>query len=269
MFPAASSSVPEAEHLDRVADFLDGVDPVTGQRTFFPYQFDVIPVELISSIYEQFATSDSESSDSGGETDVHYTRLPLVSLVLDEITEGLSGEETVLDLTCGSGVFLVEALRRLVTLRCGKRVLSRETIRSTLHEQVFGVDISEAAVRVAAFSLYLAALELDPDPQPPHELKFRPLIGKTLIIGDAWGIEETSDGRATLTESGERRTFDVIVGNPPWSYPGKSGRRARRVEHGRPNVRSPRGVSLDFLHREIRLPCYAGFVFSSFDETQS
>ena len=247
MFPADGSSLPGAEHLDRVADFLDGVDPITGQGTFFPYQFDVIPVELISSIYEQFANGDSGSSESGGETDVHYTRLPLVSLVLDEITEGLTGEETVLDLTCGSGVFLVEALRRLVALRGGEGATIRETIRSALHEQIFGVDISEAAVRVAAFSLYLAALELDPDPQPPHELKFRPLIGKTLIIGDAWRIEDTPDGRTALTEEGKRRTFDIIVGNPPWSYPGKSGRRERRVEHARRNVRSPRGVSLDFL----------------------
>ena len=249
MFPAEGSSLPGAEHLDRVADFLDGVDPVTGQGTFFPYQFDVIPVELISSIYEQFANAEAAASESGGETDAHYTRLPLVSLVLDEITEGLTGEETVLDLTCGSGVFLVEALRRLVVLRCGAGVPSRETIRSTLYEQIFGVDISEAAVRVAAFSLYLAALELDPDPQPPHELKFRPLIGKTLIIGDAWGIEDTSGGRTALTQESQRRTFDIIVGNPPWSYPGKLGRRARRVEDARRTARSPRGVSLDFLLR--------------------
>ncbi len=249
MFPVGSSSIPATEHLHRVADFLDGVDPVTGQGTFFPYQFDVIPVELISSIYEQFAHSASESSPSEDQSDVHYTRLPLVSLVLDEITDGLTGEETVLDLTCGSGVFLVEALRRLVTIRCGDGTPSREIIRSTLHEQIFGVDISEAAVRVAAFSLYLAALELDPDPQPPRALRFRPLIGKTLIVGDAWNIEETSEGRLALTEQGKRRIFDVIVGNPPWSYPGKSGRRARRSDRERRSVRSPRGVSLDFLFR--------------------
>ena len=81
--------------------------------------------------------------------------------------EGLSGDETVLDLACGSAVFLVEALRRLVTLKARRRRLDRELIRSTLHEQLYGVDISEAAIRVAAFSLYLAALEIDPDPQPP------------------------------------------------------------------------------------------------------
>ena len=90
--------------------------------TLFPYQFDVIPVELISSIYEQFAHADPVNTGTGTETDVFYTRLSLVSLVLDEAMDGLTGNETVLDLTCGSGVFLVEALRRLVRPACKRRV---------------------------------------------------------------------------------------------------------------------------------------------------
>ena len=85
------------------------------------------------------------------------------------------------------------------------------------------MDISETAIRIAAFSLYLAALELDPDPQPPQALRFRPLIGDTLFIGDAWDIEETPKGRTGLTEHDNGKTFDLIVGNPPWSYPGKVG----------------------------------------------
>ena len=53
MFPSSSATEPPDErHLGRVADFLEAVDPKTGQRTLFPYQFDVVPVELISSIYE-------------------------------------------------------------------------------------------------------------------------------------------------------------------------------------------------------------------------
>ena len=251
MFPSDGAALPECRHLHRVADFLDAVDPESGQGTFFPYQFDVIPVELISSIYEQFAHSDATSKGGGWQTDVHYTRLSLVSLVLDEITDGLRGEETVLDLSCGSGVFLVEALRRLVARRCGGARPSRRIIRSTLHRQIFGVDISEAAVRVAAFSLYLAALELDPEPRPPSALKFRPLIGKTLIIGDAWNVENTPQGRDALTRSGKQRTFDVIVGNPPWSYPGKKARSARATRQGARGNRSPRGVSLDFMSRAM------------------
>ena len=265
MFPSKGSSVPRASHLHRVADFLDAVDPDSGQMTFFPYQFDVIPVELISSIYEQFARSDpparddarsarSASSARGDhhETDVFYTRLPLVSLVLDEITDELTGKETVLDLTCGSGVFLVEALRRLVRLRSEGAEPNRRLIRSTLYEQIYGVDISEAAVRVAAFSLYLAALELDPSPSPPRALKFKPLIGKTLIVGDARNVEQTVDGQAALTERGAKRKFDVIVGNPPWSYGGKEATAARRDEsNNRSKVHAPRGESLGFVSRAM------------------
>ena len=253
MFPSKGSTSLRSEHLRRVADFLEAVDPESGQTTLFPYQFDVIPVELISSIYEQFAHATSLTSNTNSETDIFYTRLSLVSLVLDEIMEGLTGKETVLDLTCGSGVFLVEALRRLVNLRSNGGKPRRELIRSTLHEQIYGVDISEAAVRVAAFSLYLAALELDPDldPHSPQTLEFEPLIGKTLIVGDARNVESTAGGKATLTDRGTLRKFDVIVGNPPWSYKGKKTTAERRTWGGQKGARSPRGESLDFVFRAM------------------
>ena len=251
MFSSHGSTTPSDEHLRKVASFLEATNQESGQRSLFPYQFDVIPVELISSIYEQFAHSDQSTSNSNSRRDVFYTRLSLVSLVLDEITEGLTGEETVLDLTCGSGVFLVEALRRLVNLRSRESGLSRELIRSTLHQQIYGVDISEAAVRVAAFSLYLAALELDPDPQPLQKLKFEPLIGKTLIVGDAWDVENGADGQAALTEQGDIRKFDVIVGNPPWSFQGEEGTAARRNRTGSQDALPPRGESLDFAIRAM------------------
>ena len=262
MFPSEDAPLPDTCHLEQVADFLDAVDPATGQLSLFPYQFDVIPVELISSVYEQFAQPTQSSGKTafenqpgraskgaGSETDVFYTRLSLVSLVLDETMDGLTGNETVLDLSCGSGVFLVEALRRLVALRSGAVAPTRKTIRTTLHQQICGVDISEAAVRIAAFSLYLAALELDPNPRPPHALKFKPLIGKTLIASDAWRIDQTSCRHTALTEQGELRKFDVIVGNPPWSYPGKKVRAERRHANKTNEIRSPRGVSLDFVNQ--------------------
>ena len=146
MFPASMPvSRLRLKHFARVADFLEAINPETGQTSLFPYQFDVIPVELISSIYEQFAHSSSkENIEFGGQSisgssakklAVHYTRLPLVSLVLDEVMNGVSGNETVLDLTCGSGVFLVEALRRLVMLKSNGKP-TRQNIRETLYEQV-------------------------------------------------------------------------------------------------------------------------------------
>ncbi len=254
MFPPAPKSVPATKHLEQVARFLEAEDPETGQMSLFPYRFDVIPVELISAIYEQFVHS---AADGSGETPLpaksegaYYTPLAAVSLVLDEVFDGLTGHEQVLDLTCGSGVFLVEALRRLVYLKSNGSRPSRKIIRDTLYKQVCGVDVSRAAVRIAAFSLYLAALELDPDPQPPHALRFDPLEGRTLLVGDARQIEQTPDGRNALTTAEGLRKFDVIVGNPPWTFKGRAGTDARRTA-GSQTPLQPRGESLDFALRAL------------------
>lgn len=256
MFPSSGAMTPATRHLERIAKFLEAVDPETGQTTFFPYQFDVIPVELISAIYEQFVHTEARQSagntsrSSARQMGVYYTRLPVVSLVLDEVMDGLTGKETVLDLTCGSGVFLVEALRRLVKLKSGDSLPSRKLIRSTLYKQIYGVDISENAVRIAAFSLYLAALELDPNPKPPRALKFEPLIGKALFVGDAHDVEKTPDGKRVFNTQAGLKNFDVIVGNPPWSFKGREGTALR---HSR-NINVPRqplGESLDFVARAM------------------
>ena len=52
MFPA-NLRAPASGHLRRVAGFLRD-DDHTGRMSHFPYRFDVIPVELISSIHGRF-----------------------------------------------------------------------------------------------------------------------------------------------------------------------------------------------------------------------
>ena len=235
MFPSKGVT-PATAHLKHVAAFLRG--EATGQGSLFPYRFDLIPVELISAIYEQFVHS--ADADTADNLDVHYTPLAAVSLIMDEAMQGITGEEDVLDITCGSGVFLVDALRRLVdakAARSGER--TRAMVREALYNQVFGVDRSDAAIQVAAFSLYLAALELDPDPLDEDGLEFLPLCDKTLHVADAHHV--------CLPKK-----FDIIVGNPPWSYRGRSGTATRRAQGG-PHASSPRGVSFDFANRANEL----------------
>ena len=236
------SAVTDA-HLSLVSETLAGVHPDTGQRSLWEYRFDIIPIELISSIYEQFAhgAEDQETDKEG----LHYTPISLVNLVLDEVMRNLNADARVLDITCGSGVFLVEALRRLVSIRANGETPSRELIRDTLSRQIFGVDKNEAAIRVASFSLYLAALELDPDPTPPEALRFEPLIGRNLFIGNAFDFDRQGPGRQL-----HGRKFDVIVGNPPWTYDRQSRKLNWPGDRPRPPL-PPRSQDFAFVWRSI------------------
>ena len=204
------------DRLAPLADFFGHFNIADRQGRLFPFRFDAIPVELISSIYEKFTRM--SAADHSPQSGVHYTPINLVDLVLDPVFEDLSPEASVLDTACGSGVFLVESLRRLVWLRSQKKQVSRELISDVLNKQIRGVDISPAALSVASFSLYLALLELDPSPPRGIEalrcLKFEPLLDRVLFPCSAFA--EGLDDKLGGTSSAEG--FDVIVGNPPWSY---------------------------------------------------
>ena len=250
MFPMDSVvTTPARPYLDRVAQFLGAIDPSSGQQSLFPYQFDVLPAEIISSIYDQFARPGADAES--GATDrhgVHCTRRSPVALVLDEVLHEARGSESLLDPACGSGVYSVGALRRLVRLRSKGAEPTRDIIRSTLHEQVFGIDTSETAVRVAAFSLYLAALEIDPDPTSPDALTFKPLIGTSLFVGAANKIGSDEQRPPGLTgPDGRTRTFDVIVGSSPRDFKGKTGTGARQPREAEADTHSPHGESLEFV----------------------
>ncbi len=251
MFPE-DLSVPEPQYLQYIASFLRADSP-EGQLSLFPYRFDVIPVELISSIYERFAHSSERQGDEPVQIttqnrDAHYTPLTAVTLVLDEVFDGLTGDETVIDPTCGSGIFLVEALRRLVRLKTHGQQPTRESIRKTLNEQIHGIDSSPAAVQITAFSLYLVALELDPDPTNSNALQFSPLVNKSILVGDVHDIADNKMEERRLKGNDEIWKFDIIVGNPPWSYAGRPGTVARKQLAGSNASQAPRGVSLDYIN---------------------
>lgn len=223
----------DATRLAPLADFFGHFDTANRQGRLFPFRFDVIPIELISSIYEKFVHL--SETDGAPRQGVHYTPINLVDLVLDPLFEGLAPTARVLDPACGSGVFLVESLRRLVWLQTGPGIPTRERVRSTLMTQLRGVDVSPAALSVAAFSLYLALLELDPDPPRGMDqmdcLRFERLTDRVLHRASAF--DPGLAGRMAAVDGGESR-FDVIVGNPPWTYSPDDRARDRVLAKERP-----------------------------------
>ena len=229
------------QHLALISDFIEGRSLVPenhGQGRLFRFRFDAIPVDLVSSIYQQFARSSAEAK--ARLQGLHYTPVELVHLTLDPVFEDLPADARIIDPTCGSGAFLVEAFRRLVWKQCGDGHASRAIVRNILYSQLFGIDINPSALGIAAFSLYLAALEFDDEPVlDVADLKFDRLIGTTLFEADTVGGE--------LPVEITRQPFHAVVGNPPWTFDKSQKSKPRKTKGAlapRPR-RSPDWAFLD------------------------
>ena len=154
----------DANHLMLLANFVSGNAHIReGQLSLWPlYSFDTIPLEFISSIYEEFVKNPEQ------ERGEHYTPIHLVDFMLDKVLpwNDDAWDLKILDPACGSGIFLVKAFQRLA-YRWRRAHPNEEppasVPRKLLEKNLFGVDIAPAAVRVASFSLYLAMCdEIDP-----------------------------------------------------------------------------------------------------------
>ena len=195
--------------LDELRTFILGDSELESkQLALWPfYSFDIIPIQLISSIYELFFHLSDEDDEKG----TYYTPLHLVNLVMDEVYpwEGEYKDTSFFDPSCGSGIFLVEAYRRLVCRWMAQNDIHSITcnqLNFLLKNSIFGVDINEEAIRVASFSLSLAMCDfLDPR-SIWDKLSFPRLLDNNLISSDFFDEDKSFNNRR----------YDVIVGNPPW-----------------------------------------------------
>lgn len=195
--------------LDELRTFILGDSELESkQLTLWPfYSFDIIPIQLISSIYELFFHLSDEDDEKG----TYYTPLHLVNLIMDEVYpwEGEYKDTAFFDPSCGSGIFLVEAYRRLVCRWMSQNdvhLITCDQLNLLLKNSIFGVDINEEAIRVASFSLSLAMCDfLDPR-SIWDKLSFPRLLENNLILSDFFDENKIFNNRR----------YDVIVGNPPW-----------------------------------------------------
>ncbi|MBM3242455.1 SAM-dependent DNA methyltransferase [Candidatus Poribacteria bacterium] len=198
-------------HLDKLAEFVSGeLEMDDGQRCLWPlYSFDAVPLDFISSIYEEF-TSKQES------TGVHYTPGHIVDFILDGVLpwQGQEWNLKILDPACGSGIFLVKAFQRLIhrwkNAHPGEEIKSK-TLKSILEHNIFGVDINSHAVRVASFSLYLSMCD---EIEPKHYWKtvnFPRLRERNLVDKDFFS--EDIEGLRTIEDASK---YDLVIGNAPW-----------------------------------------------------
>jgi hypothetical protein len=199
-----------SKQLARFANMVEGRQEPSGQLTLWQrYSFADLPVELISHIYQLFVKDSAVAV---------YTPHFVVRLMISEV---LSWErldrleengEIILDPACGSGIFLVEAYKRIVLHWRSRNDWKRPNqtiLKKLLTKRLRGVDVEEGAVELAAFSLCLALC----DALEPMEIRssvklFPSLKNNTIHTGCFFEARE----KQTVKER-----VGVIVGNPPFA----------------------------------------------------
>lgn len=220
----------QTRQLVRFAALVEGRTGRAGQLSLWRlYSFRDLPVELISHVYQIFVKEDASAV---------YTPPFLVRLMLEE---ALSWErldrmaergEVVLDPSCGSGVFLVEAYKRMIAhwrLRHGWARPDGATLKALL-ARVHGVDINGDAIELAAFSLCLALCEALDTATLRAAKKLFPKL-RDASLRESCFFSARANGLLTAP-------VGAVVGNPPFesklATPGSRASHERYVEaHGR------------------------------------
>ncbi|MDR1008312.1 MAG: SAM-dependent methyltransferase [Campylobacteraceae bacterium] len=193
--------------LSKFSQFLKGDMSKNGQLHFWKlYSFKDLPIELISNIYELFL-------DDKNKEGVVYTPPLLVNFLIDEMMPLDKPKESfkVIDPSCGSGVFLVAAYKRLIQwhmLKNNMQKPSTEMLKKLIRDNIFGIDKEKDAVELAKFSLSLAICDTLSPELIFNDLHFDNLeTTNNLITKDFFEIADND----SFGES-----FDLVIGNPPF-----------------------------------------------------
>lgn len=170
------------------------------------FSFKYIPVDVLSHLYQRFAQR--------GRGAV-FTPSFVASMMLDFALpyQRITASEKILDPTCGSGVFLVGAFRRLIQFWRSEHEWKQPdvgTLKRIVREQIYGVELQEEAAQLTAFSLALAICDALQPNVIWKELRFDKLVGSNFLVGDFF------DHFSSLLPRSKHDGFTLVVGNPPF-----------------------------------------------------
>ena len=201
-----------SEHsFEKWGDYGDATGKVInilyGKAGYYEYDFKAMPADVLGAVYENYLGYRLSQSKKGAtvakdakkrkEHGIYYTP----SFIVDYIVKNALGpildkcksvsdlkKIKVLDPACGSGSFLVKALKMIndkyMDFGAGNNELRKYFI---LTQNIYGVDLDEQAVEITRLNLLINALS--------KREKFPPLInniknGNSLISGDDGELEK-------------------------------------------------------------------------------
>ena len=223
------------------------------------YDFSVIDADILGAMYEQYVRLRAAwqapaiiSSDAvqqsflpepkttlitgGKKAGVYYTPKFIVEHIVQNTVGRWLGDKSpninevpsVLDLSCGSGSFLLSAYQRIADhMSSHGSELTREERHSLLTQCIFGVDRDPRAAEIARLNLWLIGLN---SPISLPDLSRNIVVGNSLLdpniqkdatmlqlyFGSDWQKRKPIVWSETFPKQMGAGGFDIIVGNPPY-----------------------------------------------------
>ena len=197
------------------------VEDKTNLFSDFDFQYDVfdfgiIPVELISGIYETLLDEETKNA-----TSAVYTPSFLVDYILTQTTDKFfednkfTSECKIFDPAMGSGIFLVQGLRRMIEKEkelnpTDNNQTFGNKIRGIAERNLFGIDINEEAINVACFSIYVALLDYQ-EPGNIDQYIFPNLKNTNFFKAHFFDL-----AKEDIWDKIKSENVNFILGNPPW-----------------------------------------------------
>jgi hypothetical protein len=239
----AAANAPQDEHVKWVASIFEGDEQFTHGRQvgfstdFRAYDFAYIPIELLSSIYEQFLHAEGKGQKVGAYYTPEYLAEYLIAEVnsvmpvhemsafkplhevissrslheVNSVTRRLEGMK-ILDPSCGSGIFLVLIYAYMIEMRLVQLEASTLPLSELLEilSFIYGIERELDACYVAEFSLILILLQYADISALLQDTSARlPSLHNTHIFQC-----DFFDDSSPIWVKGMK--FDLIIGNPPW-----------------------------------------------------
>lgn len=199
----------QANHLTIIHDLFswNKINWKSNQQSLFDiYDFKIIPVELISEVYEQFMWDKKQKSDWA-----YYTPSFLVDYILEKSVRPYlesKNECKIFDPSCGSWIFLVESFRMLVEKNLDKDwKIEIKKLINLLENNIFWVDKNEIAINLSIFSLYLTLLDYV-NPKNIWSFKFPHIKNVNLFVSDFFDTKDIFNEKI--------KDINFIIWNPPW-----------------------------------------------------
>lgn len=178
------------------------------------FDFSIIPVEVISGIYESLIDEETRELNSAVYTPSFLVDYILNDTVEDYLRNSKSSECSIFEVAVGSGIFLVQSLRRMIEKEIelnGKNDKEKfsNKIRDIAKNNLFGIDINREALKVTCFSIYIALLDYQ-EPKDVEKYPFPYLLDENLF--EANFFDTTHEFNEIIKKSNP----NFILGNPPW-----------------------------------------------------